>query len=559
MKTNDYIHFFPADESTTPLPELFTYPFQYVPHPLCIKASQAVQHYLQGRADWHEELQQGKMFGVLVVRHPEGKIGFLAAFSGNLAGSNHHPFFVPPVYDLLHPEGYFKQEEERISLLNQQLEQLENDARYLQLLRHRQEQQQLSIEDLQRLQQQLKMSKQERDRLRQQGNLTETERLELENRSRTEKRLLKNRKQEWAERLEALQRPILAHEQQLQALQEERKQRSFALQQWIFRQFRLQNAHHEVKDLCELFADTPQGIPPAGTGECAAPKLLQYAYLHRLHPLAMAEFWWGDSPKGEIRRHGHFYPSCKHKCEPILRFMLQGLDVEPNPLLTPTATPATLEIVYEDQSLVVVNKPAGLLSVPGKSDQPDVLSILQQQYPEATGPLLVHRLDMDTSGLLVAAKDKDTHALLQQQFEGRTVKKRYLALLDGTACPPAPKGFIRLPLRPDYDNRPYQIVDPLQGKPAVTRYELGTPSLLTIDGQERPVTSVAYYPETGRTHQLRVHSAHPDGMNYPILGDPLYGQPADRMYLHAESLEFRHPVNGKRMRFSCPPPFPTHF
>ena len=449
------IHSFPIATNNLPLPQLFTYPFHYTPHPLCVKAAEEVQQYLQTRTDWHEELQQGKMFGVLVVKTPTGEVGYLAAFSGNLAGSNHHDYFVPPVYDLLNPDGYFKEEEARISAINVML------------------------------------------------NHTNDNNQEI-----------------------------------IEALKEERKQRSIALQQWIFEQFRLRNARGEEQDIYSIFTQTAHRNPPAGTGECAAPKLLQYAYLNNLQPLAMAEFWWGDSPKGEIRRHGHYYPACRHKCEPILSFMLQGLEVEPNPLLTSNTDATQLETVYEDDYLLVVNKPAGMLSVPGKTGQASVLTLLQERYPDATGPILVHRLDMATSGLLLAAKDKDTHALLQKQFEGRTVKKRYIALLEG--IPQAePKGFIRLPLRPDFDNRPLQMVCYEYGKPAVTRYE--------IMDTENDRTRMAFYPETGRTHQLRVHAAHPEGLNCPIVGDPLYGQPAERLYLHAERLEFRHPVTDNRM------------
>ena len=457
------IHSFPIATENLPLPQLFTYPFHYTPHPLCVKAAEEVQQYLQSRTDWYEELQQGKMFGVLVVKTPTGEVGYLAAFSGNLAGSNHHDYFVPPVYDLLNPDGYFKEEEARISAINVML------------------------------------------------NHTNDNNQEI-----------------------------------IEALKEERKQRSIALQQWIFEQFRLRNARGEEQDIYSIFTQTAHRNPPAGTGECAAPKLLQYAYLNNLQPLAMAEFWWGDSPKGEIRRHGHYYPACRHKCEPILNFMLQGLELEPNPLLTSNTDATQLETVYEDDYLLVVNKPAGMLSVPGKTGQASVLTLLQERYPDATGPILVHRLDMATSGLLLASKDKDTHALLQKQFEGRTVKKRYIALLEG--IPQAePKGFIRLPLRPDFDNRPLQMVCYEYGKPAVTRYE--------IMDTENDRTRMAFYPETGRTHQLRVHAAHPEGLNCPIVGDPLYGQPADRLYLHAERLEFRHPVTGQRLQIQKEAPF----
>jgi tRNA pseudouridine32 synthase/23S rRNA pseudouridine746 synthase len=269
----------------------------------------------------------------------------------------------------------------------------------------------------------------------------------------------------------------------------------------------------------------------------------------------MAEFWWGESPKGEIRRHGQYYPSCKHKCEPILGFMLQGLDVEPNPLLITNTDASQLKTIYEDEYLLVVNKPAGMLSVPGKNGQESVQSLMRKRYPDATGPLTVHRLDMDTSGLLLVAKNEETHTLLQEQFEKREVKKRYIALLAGIVSSKNEKDFIRLPLRPDYDNCPLQLVDFQHGKSAVTRYEILGITTHFIDEKEHFCTRIAYYPESGRTHQLRVHSAHPDGMDCPILGDPLYGQAADRMYLHAESLQFRHPHTGQILKFTATAPF----
>ena len=502
------IHSFPIATENLPLPQLFTYPFHYTPHPLCVKAAEKVQQYLQTRTDWHEELQQGKMFGVLVVKTPTEEVGYLAAFSGNLAGSNHHDYFVPPVYDLLKPDGYFKEEEARISEINRQISELQNSP--LPVI------------------------------------LTTEGRKDLDTQSNGNQILRyaqNDKKENQNDKKEALDDN---NQEIIEALKEERKQRSIALQQWIFEQFRLRNAHGEEQDIYSIFTQTAHRNPPAGTGECAAPKLLQYAYLNNLQPLAMAEFWWGDSPKGEIRRHGHYYPACRHKCEPILNFILQGLEVELNPLLTSNTDATQLETVYEDDYLLVVNKPAGMLSVPGKTGQASVLTLLQERYPDATGPILVHRLDMATSGLLLAAKNKDTHALLQKQFEGRTVKKRYIALLEG--IPQAePKGFIRLPLRPDFDNRPLQMVCYEYGKPAVTRYE--------IMDTENDKTRMAFYPETGRTHQLRVHAAHPEGLNCPIVGDPLYGQPADRLYLHAERLEFRHPVDNRMLRIKKEAPF----
>ena len=550
------IHYFKNDISEIELPQQFTYPFRYTPHALSRMAAEEVRNYLQTRQEWQEELQQGKMFGVLVVRSHQGTIGYLAAFSGNLAGSNHHSFFVPPVYDLLNPDGYFKEEEEQISLINQELKEIEASAysskAYLKKMEALHQEEQAATEKQKQL---MKEAQQRRNELRATGTLTEEELAALIKESQTEKTRLKRIKNAWKDYIDYQKKQFNPWLDRIKELREERKQRSAALQQWIFEQFRMFNAHGEEKNLYTIFDELLEQLPPAGAGECAAPKLLQYAYQHQLEPIAMAEFWWGDSPKGEIRRHGQYYPACKHKCEPILGFMLQGLDVEPNPLLTPNTDASQLETIYEDEYLLVVNKPAGMLSVPGKNGQASVQSLLRKRYPEAKGQLTVHRLDMDTSGLLLIAKNEETHALLQEQFEKRQVKKRYIALLDGDITSHNKEGYIRLPLRPDYDNSPLQLVDFQHGKNAVTRYEILGPQSLTIEGKEHLCTRMAYYPESGRTHQLRIHSAHPDGMDCPILGDPLYGQAADRMYLHAESLEFRHPQTGESISIEKKAPF----
>ena len=550
------IHYFKNDISEIELPQQFTYPFRYTPHALSRMATEEVRNYLQTRQEWQEELQQGKMFGVLIVRTPEKAIGYLAAFSGNLAGSNHHSFFVPPVYDLLNPDGYFKEEEEQISLINRELKEIEASAysskAYLKKMEALHQEEQAAIEKQKQL---MKEAQQRRNELRATGTLTEEQLAALIKESQTEKTRLKRIKNAWKDYIDYQKKQFNPWLDRIKELREERKQRSAALQQWIFEQFRMLNAHGEEKNLYTIFDELLEQLPPAGAGECAAPKLLQYAYQHQLEPIAMAEFWWGDSPKGEIRRHGQYYPACKHKCEPILGFMLQGLDVEPNPLLTPNTDASQLETIYEDEYLLVVNKPAGMLSVPGKNGQASVQSLLRKRYPEARGQLTVHRLDMDTSGLLLIAKNEETHALLQEQFEKRQVKKRYIALLDDDITSHNKEGYIRLPLRPDYDNSPLQLVDFQHGKNADTRYEILGPQSLTIEGKEHRCTRMAYYPESGRTHQLRIHSAHPDGMDCPILGDPLYGQAADRMYLHAESLEFRHPHTNQNILITKEAPF----
>ena len=538
-------HTFAQPIQSIPLPERFTYPFHYTPHPLCVIAAEETQAYLKERTEWREELQTGKMFGVLVVRPPAGEVGYLAAFSGNLAGKNVHPFFVPPIYDLLQPDGFFRQEEEQINEINarirtQQASPALEDAR---------SRLQSTIEYcdfvLQAAKDLMKKRKEERDRLRQ-FPLTEEETALLIKESQHMKAAHKLTKKSLRSILEEDQAKVDRLEQEIEQLKQERKRRSATLQRKLFEQFRILNARGEVKDLCELFAPTSQGTPPAGAGECAAPKLLQYAYQHQLEPIAMAEFWWGDSPKTEIRHHGYYYPACKGKCEPILHHMLQGLRVDENPLLADSHRETKLDILYEDDYLLVINKPEGMLSVPGKGDADSVYQRLSILYPEATGPIIVHRLDMATSGLLLAAKTKEAHQNLQAQFKNRTIQKRYIALLEGEV--PQDEGEIRLPLCPDPLDRPRQIVSEEFGKPALTHYRV----LERTSGK----TLIAFYPQTGRTHQLRVHAAHPQGLHCPILGDELYGRKAERLYLHAEYLAFTHPITSERIEIQKSPAFP---
>lgn len=537
-------HTFQSPTDGIELPETFTNPFHYTPHPLCLLATKEVQAYLETRNDWREELEKGKMFGVLVVRKPTEEIGFLAAFSGNLAHSNNHDYFVPPVYDLLQPDGFFKIEEEQITAINHELEAMQHNPAYLSWKEELQQQQTAASQALQAAKTFLKTEKERRARLRKTG-LTADEDAQLIQESQFQKAEYKRLERKWKAELTQLETRILEYEKQIQQRKQERKKQSAALQLRLFAQFNLLNARGETKDLCEIFAPTAQQVPPAGAGECAAPKLLQYAYLNQLRPIAMAEFWWGNSPKTEIRRHGYFYPACKGKCEPILKHMLIGLPVTFQSVQTSVASDISLEILYEDNDLLVVNKPAGMLSVPGKEANFSVYDWARKQYPEASGPLIVHRLDMATSGLLLIAKKKEVHQHLQAQFKNRTIRKRYIARLDGIVG--SDKGSISLPLCPDPLDRPRQIVHETLGKPAITTYE--------VLQRSAHQTWVAFYPHTGRTHQLRVHAAHPDGLNAPIEGDTLYGRESDRLYLHAELLEFDHPTTGKRIHIEKPADF----
>lgn len=535
------LHRFTNPITDTPLPERFTYPFCYTPHPLCIQAGAEVQTYLDGQQDWSEELQHGKMFGVLIVRTQEGEIGYLAAFSGILAGKNAHPFFVPPIYDLLQPQGFFKIEEEQISQINTHIKRLEEDKEYQSLIVRLSSLKQAAQDALNVAKQQMKTAKEKREERRMTAILTPDEEAELIRQSQFQKAEYKRMERTWKEKITELQTQIDVYNSELQRLKTERKSRSAALQQQLFEQFKMLNARGEIKTLCEIFEQTAQKIPPAGAGECAAPKLLQTAYLSGWQPIAMAEFWWGASPKTEIRHHGHYYPACKGKCEPILSHMLQGLKVEENPMLKRMQCAIREpEIVFEDQWLLVLNKPAGMLSVPGKEDVVSIYSLMCERYPEADGPMIVHRLDMATSGLLIIAKTKRVHQHLQSQFKSRLVRKRYIALLEGIVA--QNEGNIELPLCPNPLDRPRQIVDTEHGKPAITDFKV----LERMDNRTR----IAFYPRTGRTHQLRVHAAHPHGLHCPIVGDELYGQKADRLYLHAESLEFMHPITGENIKIT---------
>lgn len=529
-------HSFQTSIAGIELPRLFTYPFHYTPHPLCVMAAGEVQAYINKQTRWKEELDKGKMFGVLIVRTSNGQTGYLAAFSGNLCGSNSHSFFVPPVYDLLKPDGFFKIEEEQISAINHQIGQLQNCDRYLELQQKMERETASSQQALSEARKVLKAAKEKREQ-RRLHRPNENEQAAMIRESQYQKAEFKRLERYWKEQISEIKTELESFSSQIEALKAERRNRSAALQQKLFQQFNFLNAKGETKNLCAIFEETVQKTPPAGAGECAAPKLLQYAYLSGLSPIAMAEFWWGESPKTEIRHHGYYYPSCRGKCEPILRHMLQGLNVEPAPAERYSLSQNMPKILFEDQWLLVLHKPEGVLSVPGKSEEQSIYSLLRARYPEATGPLVVHRLDMATSGLLLAAKTQEVHRHLQAQFENRSIKKRYIALLDGIL--PEEEGVIDLPICPDYLDRPRQMVNEELGKTAITRYR--------VMDRKNGQTRIAFFPLTGRTHQLRVHAAHPLGLNCPIVGDELYGRKAERLYLHAEYLEFIHPVSGQRM------------
>ena len=563
------------------IPERMNNPLDYQPHPLCIAVCKELQAYLSKREDWREEIEKGKMFGVLIVENAQpasgaSKIGYLAAYSGQIGGRSDWDDFVPAVFDYLQPDGYFKIHEAEISDINQRIKQLEGNEHIKEaksLILQLQEERKQTIAAYQ---EKMKEAKAKRDARRKTGNLTPEEEDEMVKESQFMKAELRRLKKSLSEKT-TLETEYEVFQADILRLKQLRKTLSDALQQWLFSQFRMQNHEGKMKDLLEIFRDAalrdyPQAtlatsriaalkmVPPAGSGECCEPKLLQYAYLHGYRPLQMAMFWWGESPKEEIRHHLQFYPACNGKCKPILHWMLPDRVFD-----SKIAEKLTLETLYEDDQLAVIYKPSGLLSVPGKdSSQPSVYSIMRKKYPAANSPLIVHRLDMATSGLMIIAKTDFAYHRLQKEFLHHRVQKKYIAIIgckDQEACDKiwekakkkemkeeeerssiaTEKQKISLPLMPDYLDRPRQIVNHEQGKEAITEYEV-------LDRIDATHLRLALYPKTGRTHQLRVHCAHHEGLNAPILGDPLYGnEKASRLHLHAEEITFEHPLTGKEI------------
>ena len=554
----------------------------------------------------------GKMFGVLVVEYEDesGALqrGFLAAYSGLLGGRNDWPYFVPPVFDAQQPDGHFKRTEREISAINSEIRAIENDPEYLQSVeQHEQTKKRLQAE-VDAFKAEVDAAKARRDARRKSGeSLSEEEQAEMIRESQFMKAELRRRRKAMEQANSTLHIP---HSTFLKSLQRKRKQMSDELQRWLFAAYRMLNAKGEERDLIDIFREYTHAMPPAGAGDCCAPKLLQYAYLHHLRPVCMAEFWWGESPASEIRHHLHYYPACRSKCLPILTHMLKGLDVAPNPLAQKRHS-AEPRVLYADEYIMVVDKPAGMLSVPGKAESvrsefSDSANISVEEYfanlqlptnsqlpteqftiGEADNSKLkiqnskflkaAHRLDMDTSGLLVLARTEQAYVELQRQFASRETVKRYEAVLSGVPTQNSklktqnsstqPSGCleaISLPLIADINDRPRQRVDMEHGKPALTLYNIvevravdaNTAVAYTTKKVDKGRTLIHLYPKTGRTHQLRVHCAHPLGLACPILGDPLYGtERADRMYLHAAELTFRHPVTGETMHFLSPSGF----
>jgi tRNA pseudouridine32 synthase / 23S rRNA pseudouridine746 synthase len=560
LKTSTHFQYFQSNLDSVDLPARFKYPLHYTPDTIAIIAAEELQQYLKTQTDWEHDFGMlhpnegeiiGKMFGVLVVKNLQGELGYLCAVSGKLAGQNLHQKFVPPVFDILPEDGFFRKGEALITEINQRIDELEQNADFLNTKNNLLESKKLAESEIDACKLRNQKNKELRHLKRKhadensQEDLQKETLLALNHQSKQDHYILKSLRKDWQVRLSLLENELSKWQEEIDELKVKRKSQSAALQQTIFDHFNFVDKDLNKRSVGDIFKHHKDGNPIAGSGECAAPKLFQYAFLSQLQPIALAEFWWGQSPKTEVRIHGHYYPACRGKCEPILNHMLQGMDIEENPLLKNPAEGKEIEIIWEDSYIVIINKPHEFLSVPGKQIEDSVQTRLKARYPEATGPLLVHRLDMSTSGLLIAAKTEEVYKAIQSQFLRREVQKRYAALLDGIVA--ADEGLIDLPMRVDLDNRPRQMVCYAYGKPAQTRWK--------VIERKNGRTLIHFFPLTGRTHQLRVHAAHALGLNHPIVGDDLYGKLSTRLHLHAEFVQFRHPVTHRNLSFHVPAGF----
>jgi len=536
------------------LPKAFTFPFYYQPHPLAKIAATELQQQLTTLSN-----QQGRMYGVLVVKNNKNQLGYLTANSGTQTevdiSNNLHDFFVPAIFSGFKHGSYYLEQQAKINQLTANINQLEISKSYLTLKETLSSEHSASKFQVTKLQEKLSVNRQQRkikrtqlapqltEQAEQENSLTfqqaKQESIQLSRESVTDKKQLQKLKSYWQARIEKADKELSLITNQISELTKVRRKLSNKLQKLLFKQYQFLNSKGEQKGLTEIFEHESINKPPAGSGDCAAPKLLQYAFAYQLTPICMAEFWWGLPAKSEIRKHGHFYPACQGKCLPILTHMLEGMEVDKNPLLKNPAKELELPIIYQDEDLVVVNKPANMLSVPGKSITDSVYTRIRQKFSQATGSLILHRLDMATSGLLLLSLTEKAHKHLQKQFINKEIKKRYVALIDG--IPKQNNGKITLPLILDINDRPRQKVCFKHGKRAETHWQ-------TIRSMGDK-TALYLYPITGRTHQLRMHCAHPEGLNMPIIGDTLYGTQADRLHLHAESLTFTHPKTKKVMSF----------
>ncbi len=537
MQQAEFIRF-KGDISNIAVPEKFTNPFDYEPCELSRIAVAELQQCLSNKNT------KGKMFGVLVVKSLDGELGYLAAISGK--NDIVLPVvLVPPVFDLYNEESFYTKGEAELTALNNNIAELENSNRYTEGLQRVIRIQFEANTKINNFKKHIREAKLKRKELRTEAIKTMSNESflqfdnELTKESMWQKAELTRLKSYWKQKVLEVQSNYYEQIKYINELKSERARKSAFLQKKLFESYSFFNALGEQRNLIDIFSKTDQKVPPSAAGDCAAPKLLQFAYKYNYIPVAMAEFWWGLPPVSEIRRHGHYYPACRLKCQPILGHMLKGITIYNNEKPAIDNKKITIEIVYDDEYIAVINKPVGLLSVPGKIDNESVYSLMKNIYPKATEPLIVHRLDMATSGLMIIAKTKDVHEHLQKQFLNNTIQKRYVAIVNGYIA--NNEGVIELPLRVDLNDRPRQVVCYEYGKPAKTIWRV-------VERYEDK-TKVHFFPVTGRTHQLRVHSAHHLGLNTPIVGDELYGTKATRLCLHAETIKFTHPVWNKNISF----------
>jgi tRNA pseudouridine32 synthase/23S rRNA pseudouridine746 synthase len=494
-------------------------------------------------------IEQGKMFGVLVVRNKAGKLGWLAAYSGKLS-EDPKEYFAPPICDIHAAQSFYKKGEIELNEMSAEIVALEKDPNRLEAIGKLEDRLTEINEFLRAGRADLKDAKKARQRYRETVKKTLSPQDYEEVKERLAKEsiqgqlVFKHRSKKWVIEQEALEGKLANFSNEIRELKEIRRTKSNALQREIFNQYVFLNGLGQQQVLSDCFPDFDLRHPPSGSGDCAAPKLLQFAYNNELEPVCMGEFWWGAAPVKEVRKHGYFYPSCASRCRPILGHMLQGLDVEENPLLN-YGKDKPMPIVYEDEDLVVVDKPAGLLSVPGVEIEDSALTRIKNLYPNASGAILLHRLDMSTSGLLMFTLNPKANKRMQRQFIKRQVEKTYIAEVVGEVK--EEEGTILLPLAPDYFDLPRQMVCQENGKPSKTIWK--------VLHREKGISRLALKPVTGRTHQLRVHCAHPDGLGLPMIGDELYGVIGKRLHLHAHELIFQHPTSKERITLTAPIPF----
>ncbi len=543
MNPTDIIH--NLNLETTPNRPLNN-PFRYTPSAEVEAAQREVVEYLgvlsKRDRDVANELEAGKMMGILIVRNELGEMGYLAGFSGCMAGRLELDGFVPPIFGRDAPNEEFANRDRQIGALGRAIAQMEQSPKHLSAIESHRSLTAHADEERTKMSAAYAEAKRKRDEERRLATRPVAE-LQLE--SQRQKGEMKRRERALREQIEMSQQRIDTMQNEIEALRKERRDMSYELQRDMFESYKLTNGLGESRSLRSIFDEAIGRLPPSGAGECAAPKMLHYALTHNLTPIFIGEFWYGGSPRGEIRHHKHFYGACKSRCEPILCYMLQGVDVEPLTLTDEPSLRDRLRIVFEDQHIAIFDKPSGMLSVPGRSSAESVASIARELYPDATGPLIVHRLDQDTSGLIIIAKSAEVNKALQRQFMERSLQKRYVAIVEGII--ESNKGEITLPLMPNIDDRPRHMVNHQHGKASRTTYEV-------LERYERS-TRLALTPHTGRTHQLRIHCADMEGLSSPIIGDRLYGETGERLLLHAEQITFRHPVSGDMLKFSAPPQF----